>query len=47
MLGHEWRYALQTEIIGRGLDGIVVGLDGQHFKKEVGYLMENQAWPFI
>ena len=26
--GPQWRYALQTEIMGRGLDGIVVGLEG-------------------
>ena len=25
---HEWCFALQTEIMGRGLDGVVVGLEG-------------------
>ena len=28
LLGWVWRYMLQTEIMGRGLDGIVVGLEG-------------------
>ena len=28
LLGWVWRYMLQTEIKGRGLDGIVVGLEG-------------------
>ena len=28
-----WRYALQTEIKGRGLDGVVVGLDGDMVAK--------------
>ena len=28
LLGQVWRYMLQTEIKGRGLDGIVVGLEG-------------------